>query len=155
MALNRALLGKTYTSAQPYQVSRPAIADFARAINDPDPRYLDPVVARAGGYPDVLAPPTFLAAVAARTRDGGPLHDPDLGLDYALVVHTEQRFTLHRPVVAGDELTLVARISQIKDIGANEMLGVETQICDAAGTAVATLMMSVLSRGSAAPKQTS
>jgi acyl dehydratase len=155
MALNRALLGKAYANPQTYVVSRHAIGDFARAINDDDPRYLDPEAARAAGYADVVAPPTFLVAVGARAQDGGPLHDPELGLDYSLVVHTEQKFALHRPVVAGDELTLVARISQMKDIGPNELLGIDTEVHDAAGAHVATVFMSVLSRGTAAPKEAS
>ena len=43
------------------------------------------------------------------------------GCDYALVVHGEQTFELHRPVYAGDVLTSV-RVADIRDAGRNELM---------------------------------
>ena len=40
-------------------MSRVKIAEFADAIGDPNPVYRDRAAARAAGYPDVIAPPTF------------------------------------------------------------------------------------------------
>ncbi len=77
--------------------------------------------------------------------------DPDLGLDYSLVVHGEQRFELHRPVVAGDRLDAEARVDGIRDAGRNELLSVVTEV-RSGDERVATTTNVLVSRGSAAPR---
>ena len=78
--------------------------------------------------------------------------DPGLGLDYALVVHGEQHFALHRPVVVGDVLSSVVRSTDIKDIGRNESMTLLTEVTGADGAPVATMTTTLVSRGTAAPK---
>jgi acyl dehydratase len=150
--LNRDLLGRAYPAAVPYEVGRESIRRFAQAIGDPHPAYLDPAAARALGHPDVIAPPTYLTVLNFRYADSGPVADPDLSLDYAQVVHGSQSFELHRPVHAGDLLTSVQRIEEIKDVGRNEVLTTVTEVTDADGQPVATLRSTLVSRGTAAPK---
>ena len=58
MGINRDYLGRTFPAADPYEVSRVKIADFADAIGDPNPVFRDPAVAQAAGHADVIAPPT-------------------------------------------------------------------------------------------------
>ena len=152
MPLNRDLLGRAYPAAVPYEVGRESIRRFAQAIGDPHPAYLDPAAARALGHPDVIAPPTYLTVLNFRYADSGPVADPDLSLDYAQVVHGSQSFELHRPVHAGDLLTSVQRIEEIKDVGRNEVLTTVTEVTDADGQPVATLRSTLVSRGTAAPK---
>ena len=67
--------------------------------------YRDVAAARALGYADLVAPPTF-AIVIALEASVDVVKDPDFGLDYSRVVHGEQRFAYTRPVVAGDELVV-------------------------------------------------
>ena len=83
----------------------------------------------------------------------GPIADPALGLDYSLVVHGEQAFELHRPVVAGDVLTVVQRVDEIRDAGRNELLTTVVDVTDAGGAPVATLRGTLVSRGTAAKKE--
>ena len=59
MALDAGLVGRSYPPSAVYEVGRAKIAEFAAALGDPDPVYLDPAAARAAGHPDVIAPPTF------------------------------------------------------------------------------------------------
>jgi acyl dehydratase len=68
------------------------------------------------------------------------------------VVHGSLSFELHRPVHAGDLLTSVQRIEEIKDVGRNEVLTTVTEVTDADGQPVATLRSTLVSRGTAAPK---
>lgn len=153
MAINRAVLGREYPSSGTYEVGREHIRSFADAIGDPSPVYRDPVAARALGHPDVLAPPTFLTVLGFRFAGDGPLADPDLGLDYSLVVHGDQSFELHRPVHAGDVLSSVQRVEEVRDVGRNELMRTVTEVTDAAGAPVATLRMGIISRGTAAPRE--
>ena len=80
-----------------YEVGREKIREFA----DRDRRRQPGVHAtrgraRALGYPDVVAPPTFAIVVTLAARDGRPRR-PGVGLDYSRVVHGEQRFIYAPP----------------------------------------------------------
>ena len=88
-----------------YAVGREKVREYAHAVGETDPRYLDPEKAREAGFADVVAPPMFAAVYA------GPAVFPailDSGLDFARMVHGAQAFTWHEPVVAGDEITTEA-----------------------------------------------
>jgi len=154
MPINRDFVGREYRAPDTYEVGREHIRAFADAIGDPSPVYRDPEAARAAGHPDVIAPPTFLTVLNFRFAANSPIVDPELGLDYSLVVHGEQGFELHRPVRAGDVLTSVARVTEIKDAGRNELMVTETEVTAADGERVATLRSTIVSRGTAAPKET-
>ena len=153
MPLNRDFIGQEFPASATFEVGREHIRRFAEAIGDLNPAYLDPEAARALGHADVIAPPTFLTVLNFRFAAEGPVTDPALGLDYSLVVHGEQGFELHRPVRAGDVLSSVQRVDDIKDAGRNELLLTSTEVTDATGERVATLRSTLVSRGTAAPKQ--
>ena len=152
MAIDRAFVGREYPGSTPYEVGREHVRRFAEAIGDLHPAYLDPEAARALGHPDVVAPPTFLTVLTFRYSGEGPLADPSLGLDYSLVVHGEQEFTLHRPVVAGDVLHTVQRVDGIRDAGRNELMTTVMDVTDATGAPVATVRSTLVSRGTATPR---
>jgi acyl dehydratase len=90
-----------------YAVGREKIREYAYATGETDPRHLDPEAARAAGYADVVAPPMF-AAVYCGPAIGPAILDPEVGIDFARMVHGAQEFTWHAPVVAGDEITTEA-----------------------------------------------
>ena len=152
MPMNRAFIGREYAPSGTYEVSREKIRDFAAAIGDTHPAYVDVDAARALGHPDVIAPPTFLTVLNFRFPLDGPVADPELGLDYALVVHGEQAYTLHRPVCAGDVLTVTTRVEDIRDAGRNELLTIVGEVATTDGQAVATTRSVVVSRGTATPR---
>lgn len=153
MPLNRDFIGREYPASATYEVGREHIRSFALAIGDPHPYYLDREAARAAGHPDVIAPPTFLTVLNFRFGAEGPIVDPDLGLNYALVVHGEQRFVHHRPVHAGDRLRSVTRIEDIRDAGRNELIVTVTEVTGEDGEPVATVTSTIVSRGTAAGGQ--
>ena len=76
--------------------------------------------------------------------------DPSLGLNYALVVHGEQRFVHHRPVRAGDVLKIVSSVADIRDAGKNELMTTKMQITTTEGEPVADAYSTIVSRGTAA-----
>lgn len=153
MPLNRAFVGRSYAAPGTYEVSREKIRDFATAIGDSNPAYTDVEAARALGHPDVIAPPTFLTTMQMRFPTASPVSDPELGLNYALVVHGEQSYTHHRPVHAGDVLTVSTRVEDIRDAGSNELLVVISEISTVDGERVADARSTIVSRGTAASKE--
>ncbi len=78
-------------------------------MGETNPVYTDPEAAKALGYPDVIAPPTFVFSITFRAA-GRVVEDPQLGLDYSRVVHGDQKFAYARPVRAGDRLTVTSTI---------------------------------------------
>jgi acyl dehydratase len=150
VALNKDFIGRAYGPTEPYEVSREKIRDFAIAIGDPHPAYLDPEAARALGHPDVIAPPTFLTVTGFRFPEATPVADPELGLDYSRVVHGEQTYELRRPVVAGDRLVSTVVVRDIKSAGRNELITLTTTYTTEDGEVVATGDTTVVSRGTAA-----
>jgi acyl dehydratase len=148
MAINRDYLGRTYPPGEPYEVSRVKLAEFADAIGEQNPLYRDRAAAQEAGYQDVIAPPTFPIVVGARSS-GQVIADPGLGLNYAMVVHGDQRFEYARPIMAGDVLTAQVTISDIKDVGRNTLLTTTTRISTTGGEHVCTSHITLVERGGA------
>ena len=147
MALNTDLVGKTYPSIT-YEVGREKLREFATAVGESDPVYHDADAAKQAGHREQVAPLTFPTVVHIKS---GPqvILDPELGLNYALVVHGTQEFEYRRPIVAGDVLVATPRISEIVAKGPNEFLTIETTITDDAGEEVAVARATLISRGTA------
>src|ERR1700751_3956300 len=146
MAINGDFLGRTFDAAEPYEVSRVKIAEFAEAIGDRNPLFRDGAAAQAAGYPDVIAPPTF-AIVISMASTARAVADPGLGLNYAMVVHGEQRFEYSRPIGAGDMLTATSTISDIREAGSLTMLNTRTDIQTVTGDPVCTAYSTLVERG--------
>ena len=153
MPINRDFIGREYAADDTYEVSRELIRRFADAIGDPNPAYRDVEAAKALGHPEVIAPPTFLTVLGFRFGGTGPMSDPALGLNYALVVHGEQRYVHHRPVRPGDVLTATSVVEDIRDAGRNELLTIRQEIRTTEGEQIATAYNTIVSRGTAAGAQ--
>lgn len=95
-------------------IERGRLRFFARATGETDPVYTDLDAARAAGYPDLPAPPTFLFSAELDSRAAFTLLDL-LKVPLANVLHGEQGFTWYRPVCAGDTVTVQPRITDIYD----------------------------------------
>jgi acyl dehydratase len=107
-------IGKRYAPVV-YAVGREKIREYAEAVGETNPLYRDFEAARAAGYEDVLAPPMFAVVYAGRAVRAG-LFDPDLAIDFSMLVHGSQELRWHGPVVvAGDEITTVLSVQSISE----------------------------------------
>ncbi|HYK33824.1 MAG TPA: MaoC family dehydratase N-terminal domain-containing protein [Streptosporangiaceae bacterium] len=147
MAINPEFAGKTFPPTEPYQVSREKLREFADAIGDTNPVYRSPAAAQEAGYPDVIAPPTFPIVISVASSSKA-LADPGLNLNYAMVVHGEQRFEYSRPIVAGDVVTAQSTITSIRDVGSLSMMTTTTEIRTVDGEHVCTAHSTLVERGS-------
>jgi acyl dehydratase len=148
VGVDQSFVGRVYPPTPPYEVSREKIREFADAINDPNPAYRDRAVATKLGYPDVIAPPTFAIVVTARAGRQ-VIFDPEFGIDYARVVHGEQRFVQHRPIGAGDVLQVVVTIDAIRVAAGNELITTRGDVTTVDGEAVCTAISTIVVRGTA------
>jgi len=72
------------------------------------------------------------------------------GINYSMIVHGEQRLTIHRPLPAAGRMTSTSRCLGVIDKGRDKgaLLNVESSICDAgSGVAHATAIMTLYCRG--------
>ncbi|MET8152600.1 MaoC family dehydratase N-terminal domain-containing protein [Actinoplanes sp. NPDC049668] len=146
MPLDQSFAGRSWPPTAPYLVGREKIREFATAIGATDAEYHDPEAARALGYADVVAPPTF-PVVITMTASRQIVADPGLGLDYSRVVHGDQRFAYRRPVVAGDSLVCVNTVEEIISRGGHDFLTTRTDVTTEAGEAVVTVWSKLVQRG--------
>ncbi len=145
MPVNPELVGRAFPPIAPYLVGREKVREFARAVLATSPLNTDVEAARAAGYPDLVAPPTFPVVVQEATL-AQLLAEPDAGIDFARVVHGDQRFSYSRPIVAGDELTATLVVTSVKTLGGNAMVTSESVMVDATGAHVVTATSTLVVR---------
>jgi len=119
MPLNTDFLGRVFPATEPYEVGREKIREFVRAT---------------GGTPaddlpadNLVAPPTF-AVLLTMNAEFRVMFDPGLGLDADRLLHRDQRFEHHRPIVPGDVLTVTVRVAGVDDIGGNDVLTLSSEV---------------------------
>ncbi len=163
MSTHASIIGRP-TGAWKVTVERGPVSQFAAAVGDPNPIYRDRRAARDAGFDDLPAPPTFTFAAGfwgAFTEDqpedptGGvnPMHAVmgELHAQGALVLHGEQEFTYHRPVVVGDVLNGAGAVVDVyeKDTDAATMtfIVIKTEWTDAGtGAPVVTEQFNLIAR---------
>lgn len=146
MTINPDLQGRSYPAGEVYSVGREKIREFALAVKATHPSHFDPEAAQALGYRDVVAPPTF-AIIVAQRADAQLISDPEAGIDFSRVVHADQRFIHHRPIVAGDELVAELHVDQVRAMGGGAMITTRAEISTVEGEKTATTTSSILVRG--------
>lgn len=146
--MNPDLQGRVFPPTASYLVGREKVREFSRAVLATSPINSDVDAARAAGYADIVAPPTFAIVLQQLTLDQ-LVAVPDSGIDMTHIVHGEQRFAYTRPIVAGDELTASLAVTSIKTLGGNAMVTAESTIVDSSQKHVVTATSVLVVRGDA------
>lgn len=145
-------------------LERGPLTRFAEAVTESGPIYHRRDAARAAGFDDIPAPPTYFFSAAEhwgafpedQPPDAHPADNPmmevmgELLAGGGLILHGEQEFTYHRPVVAGDRLTSASEVVDYyaKESGERTMtfLVTETTYRDEHGELVLTARMNLIHR---------
>lgn len=157
------LIGSHYRAPDYFEVGREKIREFAAAIKDDHPAHFDESESEKAGYTDMVAPLTFLA-IAGRRVQLEIFTKFSIPINIARVIHRDQKFKFHRPILAHDRLyfdtyldsvieshgTVLAEIrSEVTDVDGNPivtsivtMLGESTNEADVAATAAAVASIS-------------
>ena len=146
MAVNPEFAGREYPPNEAYEVGREKLREFAEAVGATHPAHTDVDAARALGYPDVIAPPTF-AVVVAQRAEAQLIEDPAAGIDFSRVVHADERFIHHRPIHAGDRLVTVLHVDAVTERAGLSMVTTRAVIHAADGEPVATVTSTLAVRG--------
>lgn len=93
-------------------IERSRVQFFAKAIGECNPIYTDAAAARAAGYPDLPAPPTFLFAAELDSGATDALLK-DLQIPVSKLLHGEQSFSYGVPACVGDTVTVRSAVTDI------------------------------------------
>jgi acyl dehydratase len=139
--VNKGIAGKEYPPF-PVTVERGKIKEFARAIGDLNPFYLDDSVGQASPWGDVITPPTFAVTFRNEAADSAALLR-DLGVDISRVLHGEQEFELHRPLTPGETFLCRTKVLDVYEkagrSGPLAFVVRETAVTDRTNEIVATM----------------
>lgn len=111
MALSTEAVGREWPSST-YEVGLEKVREYARAVGESNPVHHEREAARAAGFRDVVAPPMFCVVYSAPAI-GPAILDPEVGIDFASMLHAGQRFEWDEPVCAGDTITTRPRCVEI------------------------------------------
>ena len=110
--LNPESVGRTFPGVDEVRVTQEEITEFARVIGE---NSFD------------IAPPTFAIRLTL-SQSQAILSDPSVGLDWSRAVHGDQKFELHRPIVAGDVFRCASTIENYKVAAGNEIVTIRTDV---------------------------
>jgi acyl dehydratase len=113
MAVNTEAIGKKYEPVT-YAVGREKIREYASAVGETNPLHHDLEAARTAGYADLVAPPMFAVVYSGRAVMPG-VFDPEVGINFLMMVHGAQEFRWGPVVVAGDEVTTTASVKDVSE----------------------------------------
>jgi acyl dehydratase len=111
MAVETKAVGKEYPPVD-YEVGLEKIREYANAVGEGSPVHRDREAAQAAGFRDVVAPPMFTVVYSSAAL-GPAVLDPEVGINFAAMVHGGQEFIWGEPVCAGDVITTKGRVAEI------------------------------------------
>lgn len=86
-----------------YPIGQELIRDYVEVVGDDDPLHRDLSYAQRTGYGGIIAPPTIAALYVLKAYRTDSVPRPG-------GVHYRQKFKFHRPIRAGDVLTVQAKV---------------------------------------------
>jgi len=110
--INPDSVGRTFDSADLITVTQSDIDAFAGLIGETDTR---------------VAPPTFSIRITLSQFES-VLTKPEIGVDWARLVHGDQKFEIYRPVIAGDIFKCSATIETLRSVAGNEIISVRSDL---------------------------
>lgn len=146
MSVNLDFEGRSFPPSEPFAVGREHVRAFAAAVGATDPLHHDVEAARAAGFADLVAPPTFAVVVAQRC-EAQYVADPESGIDFSRVVHGDEAFTHHAPLVAGTEVVPTLHVDRVRTAGGHGLVTTRVEIAGVDGTPLSTVVSSLVVRG--------
>jgi acyl dehydratase len=145
--VDRSVLGRSLTPVRA-SVEPGRLRYFFDTLSERNPVYRDATAANASGYAAIPIPPTYLFCLemmdAKEPFEFFELFNVDIGR----VLHGEQHFTYHAPVVVGDALTFNSRVTDVADKkgGALTIVNVTTDVTNQHAKRVAEAVRTIVIR---------
>ncbi|OBK10657.1 FAS1-like dehydratase domain-containing protein [Mycobacterium asiaticum] len=137
------IIGKHYRQEDYFLVGREKIREFAASIQNDDPMHFDDEVAAEAGYPTLVAPLTFLA-IAGRRVQLEIFTKFSIPINIARVMHRDQKFLFHRPILVGDKLHFDTYLDSVIQSHGTVLAEIRSEVTDAEGKPVITSVVTML-----------
>ncbi|MBX9640838.1 MAG: MaoC family dehydratase N-terminal domain-containing protein [Mycobacteriaceae bacterium] len=137
------IIGKHYRQEDHFVVGREKIREFAVAVKDDNPIYQNEAVAAEAGYDSLPAPLTFLA-IAGRRVQLEIFTKFSIPINIARVMHRDQKFKFHRPIVVGDELHFDTYLDSVIQSHGTVLAEIRSEVTDGEGKPVITSVVTML-----------
>jgi acyl dehydratase len=137
------LIGSHYRAPDYFEVGREKIREFATAVQDDNPTHFSEVDAAEAGYPTVVAPLTFLA-IAGRRVQLDIFTKFSIPINIARVLHRDQKFQFHRPMLAHDKLYFDTYLDSVIESHGTVIAEIRSEITDAEGKPIVTSIVTML-----------
>jgi acyl dehydratase len=137
------IIGSHYRAPDYFQVGREKIREFALAVKDDHPSHHNETDAANAGYPELVAPLTFLA-VAGRRVQLEIFTKFSIPINIARVLHRDQKFTFHRPMLAHDRLYFDTYLDSVIESHGTVIAAIRSEVTDAEGNPVITSTVTML-----------
>ena len=145
-------------------VERGPVTQFAASVTDTNPIYRNKDAAKAAGFDDIPVPPTYFFSGAtfwgafpeAQPADATPDRNPTMEIigklmsKGGIVLHGEEEFTYHKPVVVGDTIKSEGKVVDLYEKPAGDktmtFLVTENEYRNQDGDLVLTARMNLIHR---------
>ncbi len=134
MALEAKFIGREYGPLT-YEIGKEKIREYAKAIKNEDPHYMDEDFAKGTKYGGIIAPPTFAVVYAGMLAEPF-FFDKELDLNLFMLVHGEQEFEFLEVVRPGDVITSKGTIKHIENKEKLDVVTLEGNSVNQNGTLV-------------------
>jgi acyl dehydratase len=145
--LDQSAVGRTFTPVTAC-VEPGRLRFFLDILGERNPLFRDGDAARAVGFSAAPVPPTYLFCLEMMDAAEPFEFLTALGIDLARVLHGEQRFNYHAPVVVGETLTFMSSVTSVTDKkgGAMTLVEVKTEVTNQNGIHVADTWRTIVVR---------
>ena len=137
------VIGSHYRASDYFQVGREKIREFALAVKDDHPMHYSETDAANAGYPELIAPLTFLA-IAGRRVQLEIFTKFKIPINIARVFHRDQKFRFHRPILAQDKLYFDTYLDSVIESHGTVLAEIRSEVTDAEGKPVVTSVVTML-----------
>jgi len=137
------IIGSHYRAPDYFQVGREKIREFALAVKDDHCLHYSEADAADAGYPSLVASLTFLA-VAGRRVQLEIFTKFDVPINIARVIHRDQKFRFHRPILAHDKLYFDTYLDSVIESHGTVLAEIRSEVTDAEGKPVVTSVVTML-----------
>ena len=145
--VDQSAVGRTFTPVTA-RVEPGRLRFFLDTLGETNAVYRDETAAQATGFTAAPVPPTYLFCLEMMDAPDPFEFLTALDIDLARVLHGEQRFDYHAPVVVGDTLTFHPRVTGVTDKkgGTMTLIVVDTPVTNQNGVHVADVSRTVVVR---------
>src|SRR5882757_3077958 len=137
------IIGSHYRAPDYFQVGREKIREFALSVKDDHPTHYNEADSADAGYPELVAPLTFLA-VAGRRVQLEIFTKFNVPINIARVIHRDQKFRFHRPMLANDRLYFDTYLDSVIESHGTVIAEIRSEVTDADGKPIVTSIVTML-----------